>query len=651
MFYTKDSADLVGLSEQELKNLLGGKGAGLYRMSREGLPVPPFVVIPTTEWASYSANPAEFKASLDKYLPAITDYLRDALNPSAEDPYPLLSVRSGARVSCPGMMDTILNVGLDGTNFHHWVERLGVKCAHDCQRRLIKMYADVVKGVQIEAEKSMDALVDFNRKTGEAFPAAQAQLRDSICAVFESWNNERAKVYRKINQIPDHWGTAVVIQVMVFGNYDRKSGTGVLFTRNPDSGENKVVGEFLINAQGEDVVDGSHTPMPLDKMPEWNAQVADELLTLAGKLEERNRAVQDIEFTIQAGKLWILQTRSAKLSSKAAVKIGLDMLEEQMISVEEFRQRVSIRDIELAGQWVIAADAPEADWTGLPGCSGAVVGYVARTLEEVKAQKLQGHSVVFVAKETTPDDIESMQLADGVLTMKGGATSHAAVVARSMNRPCVVGLGKTLGAFRTGKQITICGQSGRVWAQAVKIVGGDHGLGSKALGLLIGDAKVVVRGPIKYRVKNLVLDLREYLLSDDEEIKAVITGCAINCERLWLMAIPQLTPHQEQTVGVFFTKAAQLERLEQIRKLVEQSLLLVPDPVLIGWYAPGVENIPVVDGDLKALIELKNDALLVDTGGLDQNQLRMIKLLGLDGITLRPFKDAGMADLTEHLAK
>ena len=473
MYLTKDSPELAGLSDSELTILLGGKGAGLVYMTNHGVNVPPFVILPTTLWAEYRAKPKTFMKAISGQLGAIQKHFKDQLGYM-----PLLSVRSGARVSCPGMLDTILNVGLDDSTAPVWIDKLGAACFDDSYKRLVTLYGSVVKGLErhkLEEYSAADIDGYYQRKTGEDFPDTKGQILGSIEAVFKSWDNSRAKFYRKMNNIPEEWGTAVVIQAMVFGNLNDNSGTGVLFTRNPDTGSNEVTGEFLVNAQGEDVVAGIRTPMPLSQMHTWNADVATELLSTVNILEESKKDVQDVEFTIQDGKLYILQTRNAKRSAGAAVKIAMDMLDEGLIDASTALKRVTLRQYDLAQVPVISPSfktPPVA--TGIPACSGVVTGKPVFTAQSAIDCKVP---CILITKETTPDDIEGMDAAVGVLTLTGGATSHAAVVARGMNKPCVVGLlhGNhiSMDDFQDKATVSFDGSTGRVWFEAVPVIDGS----------------------------------------------------------------------------------------------------------------------------------------------------------------------------------
>lgn len=468
MFLSKKSPELEGLSDEELKILCGGKGAGLIWMSQQGLNVPPFFVLPTTVWTEYSKSP---KTVMKKIGTHVAGMLKEF---KAEFGYvPLLSVRSGARVSCPGMMDTILNVGLDPQTESFWQSKLGAKCYADSFERLITMYGSVVKGLDRKALED-GGLPLYETSTREDFPDTKGQLLGSIEAVLKSWNNSRAKFYRKMNNIPEAWGTAVVVQAMVFGNLNDQSGTGVLFTRNPDTGENAITGEFLINAQGEDVVAGIRTPMALSEMKTWNYDVQKELASAVEKLEKARKDVQDVEFTIQDGQLFILQTRNAKRSARATIRIAVEMVEEKLLTMEEAAKRVTMRDFDLAQQAVISPKFKTSPiGTGIPACSGVVTGKPVFSSKDAIDCKTP---CILITEETTPDDIEGMNAAIGVLTLTGGSTSHAAVVARGMNKPCVVGLGKDfpVGEFKVADQVSIDGGSGKVWTEKVPVIDGKN---------------------------------------------------------------------------------------------------------------------------------------------------------------------------------
>jgi pyruvate,orthophosphate dikinase len=445
--------------DQLSAEFLGGKGHGLAWMASHGINVPPALVIPTTVCAQYRQAPKKTMAAIKKLLPEIRLHFQKELGYM-----PLLSVRSGARVSMPGMMDTILNVGLDPKTLPFWQDKVGNNCAENCLQRLVQMYVRVVVGDADYEPTGLDPLGGFQELFERAFPDTNGQILDCIEAVFKSWDNERAKTYRKMHNIPNDWGTAVVLQAMVFGNMGDDSGTGVLFSRNPDTGENVVVGEYLMNAQGEDVVDGSHTPLPLKKM---KSMYRTQLEAIAKQLETLRCDVQDVEFTIQQGTIFILQTRSAKRSAVAALRIALDLHP----GPEAFHF-VSYQTYVAAQADQIDPNFGEKPWgTGLGACNGVVTGQVVLTAQDAVAAS---GPVILVTKETTPDDIAGMAAARGILTMNGGTTSHAAVVARAMNRVAVVGLGKKLSSFKAGETISIDGSTGRVWKKAVPVIPGDQ---------------------------------------------------------------------------------------------------------------------------------------------------------------------------------
>jgi phosphoenolpyruvate synthase/pyruvate phosphate dikinase len=455
MFLRTDSTIDPALATKEH---LGGKGYGLHVMTKAGVNVPPALIFPTTLCVDYQKKPKTVMKDIAKQIPAIIEYF------TAKMGYmPLLSVRSGARVSMPGMMDTILNVGLTTSTRSFWSKKLGIGCVTDCQLRLSEMYGSTVLGL------SKDDIHRGINEGSESFVPddLKAQLLGCIEAVFKSWDNDRAVFYRKLHKIPGEWGTAVVVQAMVFGNLNDHSGTGVLFTRNPDTGENLISGEFLINAQGEDVVAGVRTPMNLKEMPQWNAAVAAELSAAVTKLEQVNKDCQDVEFTIQDGVLYILQTRSAKRSAPAAVKMAVDMVKEGLIDHATACQRVSLRDLDLMMLPVLQPgyDVPSIA-SGIPACSGVVTGKPVFSSKDAINCKVP---CILITEETTPDDIEGMHAAVGVITMTGGSTSHAAVVARGMNKPCVVGVGAELSKF-SGDVVSFDGVSGKIWLHTIPVV-------------------------------------------------------------------------------------------------------------------------------------------------------------------------------------
>jgi phosphoenolpyruvate synthase/pyruvate phosphate dikinase len=485
------------------------------------------------------------------------------------------------------MMDTILNVGLDSSTEEFWRGKVGDACVADSLHRLVTMYGSVVKGIDREALEKDDVISAFKtyqRKTGEEFPDTKGQILGSIEAVFKSWDNSRAKFYRKMNNIPEEWGTAVVIQAMVFGNLNDNSGTGVLFTRNPDSGANEITGEFLVNAQGEDVVAGIRTPMPLKQMPSWNAEVAQELMDAVNKLEKAKKDVQDVEFTIQDGKLFILQTRNAKRSAGAAVKIAMDMLEEGLIDAKTALSRVTPRQFDLAQIPVIDPSfkgVPVA--TGIPACSGVVTGKPVFTAQDAIDCK---EPCILVSKETTPDDIEGMDAAVGVLTMTGGATSHAAVVARGMNKPCVVGLLSdnviTVDYFHDKKLVSIDGATGRVWVEKVPVVDGSaskHIAAYKALALMVLNVIPAVT-EVKSAMHDVLLDVSGDLSDLKGAVAKVVYAAANVTGTLYVDCdTTNLSPAQDAMLRMFAAPQAEelfLMQLEvELAKVAAKNVIVV----------------------------------------------------------------------------
>jgi len=517
-------------------NVLGGKGAGLVWMASQGVPVPPGFVIPVSVWADYDKAPKTTMKAIAKLLP---EYLAKL---DAHFGYlPLLSVRSGSRVSCPGMMDTILNVGLDATTQDSWCGRLGTECYANSLHRLVVMYGSVVKGIRRQELDSnlMSAMAAYTRETGEAeFPSALVQLLGAIEAVFKSWDNDRAKVYRKLHSIPREWGTAVTVQAMVFGNLNDQSGTGVLFTRNPDTGGALVTGEFLINAQGEDVVAGTRTPVPLEEMKAWNPAVYDELLNHVIGLENLKKDVQDVEFTVQDGKLYLLQTRTAKRSATAAMKIALDMHTQGLIDAKTAVSRVTIRQFDQAQMAHLDPKFTKpAAFTGIGASGGMVSGTPVFTKEDAINCK---EPCILITAETTPDDIEGMHAAAGVITMVGGLTSHAAVVARGFDRACIVGVGQSVDAFKDVETVSMDGTTGRIWTEAVPIVGGQtNGLISAFSALVfeaLGAVPVITAAP-EGPLPEALLYLGAQVLNPEAAVQ-VIADTLKKVDRLYLDLTP-----------------------------------------------------------------------------------------------------------------
>jgi len=453
-----------------MKTLLGGKGANLSEMTRLGLPVPPGFVVTTEACNEYYRRGEVLSDELKKQVVAALEQLQQATGKTlgaGTNPL-LLSVRSGAYFSMPGMMDTILNLGLNDRTVEVLAAGTGNRVfALDCYRRFLQMYGDVVMKVEhdhfeaileeviseFKVKKSQDLPVEawekvikrgkavILKETGRSFPQDPfEQLLNSIEAVFASWNNQRAIVYRRLNQIPGDLGTAVNVQAMVFGNLGEDSGTGVAFTRNPSTGEKKLYGEYLFNAQGEDVVAGIRTPLPIAALNDSMPAIYREFNEICEKLEQHYRDMQDIEFTIEQGKLYILQTRTGKRTSAAAVKIAVDQVSEGICSREDALLRVDAAQVEqMLHRQIDPAAKLQSLAIGLPASPGAAVGTVVFDANTAEERGAQGEKVILVRAETTPDDIHGIVAAQGILTSRGGMTSHAAVVARGMGKPCVSG--------------------------------------------------------------------------------------------------------------------------------------------------------------------------------------------------------------------
>jgi pyruvate, orthophosphate dikinase len=511
-----------------MKDLLGGKGANLAEMASLGLPVPPGFTITTEVCTAYYAGGAKLPSGLDGAVADALRHVGKAVGATFGDiKAPLLvSVRSGARVSMPGMMDTILNLGLNDDTVKGLAARSGnERFAYDSYRRFIQMYADVVLRVDhgvfegiLDNYKNLSGLADdtdlsaddwrqviaeykseVESACGQPFPQdVRQQLWGAIGAVFGSWQNHSAITYRQLHDIPDHWGTAVSVQAMVFGNLGDTSATGVLFTRNPSTGTRELYGEFLVNAQGEDVVAGLRTPQCVTEaarlelgesrpsLEKLMPGVFAELTAVCKQLEGHFRDAQDIEFTVQESRLWLLQTRSAKRTARAALKIAVDMANEGLIGREEAVLRIEPARLEDLLHPTLAPDAAKDLLVrGLPASPGAVSGEIVFDPDEAKAAKAQGRDVILVRVETSPEDVHGMHAAVGILTARGGMTSHAALVARGMGRPCVCGAGamridykagtmRAAGAtLHAGDVITIDGSTGQVFRGRVPTIEPD----------------------------------------------------------------------------------------------------------------------------------------------------------------------------------
>jgi pyruvate,orthophosphate dikinase len=596
--------------KSNMRNLLGGKGAGLAEMANLGLPVPPGFTI-TTEVCTYFYDnekqyPKDLKAQVEKALAAVGRITGKVFG-DTDNPL-LVSVRSGARASMPGMMDTVLNLGLNDETVTALAKQSGDRrFAYDSYRRFITMYSDVVLGVghehfeelldhhkerqgySLDTDMTADdwaELVERYKKRlqqerGEPFPQdPHKQLWGAISAVFGSWMNQRANTYRRLHNIPESWGTAVNVQAMVFGNMGDTSATGVAFTRNPSTGEKKLYGEFLINAQGEDVVAGIRTPQEIseaarleagsDKPSMENAlpKAYSELKMIYNVLERHYRDMQDLEFTVEQGKLWMLQTRSGKRTAKAALRIAVELANEGLITKNEAVLRVDPLSLD---QLLHPAIDPRAHRhviaTGLPASPGAASGEIVFSSDEAAQLKADGKKVVLVRVETSPEDIHGMHAAEGILTTRGGMTSHAAVVARGMGKPCVSGAGSlrvdyaartmTVGgkSYKQGEFITVDGSTGQVLAGKVDMVepqlSGEFStligwadkvrkLGVRANADTPADAKAAVR----FGAEGIGLCRTEHMFFDEERIQAVREMILSDDEKSRRAALAKLLPMQ-----------------------------------------------------------------------------------------------------------
>jgi len=508
----------------KMKELLGGKGANLAEMTNLGLPVPKGFTVTTEACIKYYDDGEVISDAIQNEIMEYIDKLEGITGKKfGDENNPLLvSVRSGARASMPGMMDTILNLGLNENVVKVMAEKSGnPRWAYDCYRRFIQMYSDVVmevgkkffeelidkmkedRGVTQDTDLTADDLKklaqqfksEYRRVIGAYFPDnAKEQLMGAIKAVFRSWHNPRAISYRRMNDIPGDWGTAVNVQEMVFGNLGDTSGTGVAFTRNPATGEKKLFGEFLMNAQGEDVVAGIRTPQTIDQLRDVMPDAYDEFVKICGILENHNRDMQDMEFTIEDRKLYMLQTRNGKRTAAAALKIACDLVDEGMITDKEAVLMIDARNLDALLHPQFDPDALEAATpigAGLAASPGAATGRAVFTAEDAKKMADGGEKVILVRLETSPEDIEGMAAAQGILTVRGGMTSHAAVVARGMGTCCVAGCGAikmdeenrqfTLGGntYRQGDWISLDGTTGKIYGEAIAtteaIIGGEFG--------------------------------------------------------------------------------------------------------------------------------------------------------------------------------
>ncbi len=593
-----------------MRDLLGGKGANLAEMANLGLPVPPGFTIPTSVCTYFYANdktyPKDLKAQVEKALVTVGKIagktFGDAKNPL------LVSVRSGGRASMPGMMDTVLNLGMNDTTVEALAELSGDRrFAYDSYRRFITMYSDVVlgfehhhfedildtykdsKGYSLDTELTADDWVDLvgkykdavARETGADFPQdPHAQLWGAIGAVFSSWMNARAVTYRRLHDIPESWGTAVNIQSMVFGNMGDTSATGVAFTRNPSTGEKRLYGEFLINAQGEDVVAGIRTPQDITEYARKESgsdkasmEVAmpdafKELTRIYTLLEKHYRDMQDMEFTVEQGKLWMLQTRNGKRTAKAALRIAVDLANEGLITKKDAITRIDPASLDqLLHPTIDPVAKRDVIATGLPASPGAAAGEIVFSSDEAAKLQADGRKVILVRVETSPEDIHGMHAAEGILTTRGGMTSHAAVVARGMGKPCVSGVGTirvdygrgimTIGnrSFKAGDVITIDGSLGQVLAGRMPMIepelSGDFttlmGWADQVRKLKVrtnADTPADARTALKFGTEGIGLCRTEHMFFEETRIRTVREMILAEDEGSRRAALAKLLPMQ-----------------------------------------------------------------------------------------------------------
>ena len=702
-------ANGVAEGKGEWRELLGGKGAGLAEMTALGIRVPPGFTISTEACLAYFAAGNRYPEGLwEEVLTALRRVERAAGATFGDRRQPLLlSVRSGARVSMPGMMDTVLNIGLNDSTVQGLIQTSNnPRFAYDSYRRFITMFGNVVMGVshhafeklledakqkekvESDSDLSAEALRDLIRpmkalvqeETGRAFPAnPRDQLRMGINAVFASWYNDRAVAYRRENGIPEDWGTAVNVQAMVFGNRGEDSGTGVVFTRDPATGEKYLYGEFLANAQGEDVVAGIRDPQPIHALEELLPEVYTELVNVCQTLEAHFRDMQDIEFTVQAGTLYLLQTRSGKRTAPAAVRTAVEMAHEGLIDKREAVLRVDPAQVDHLLHPMIDPQATvQVLGRGLPASPGAASGRIVFTAEEAVRRHESGGRVLLVRNETSPEDIRGMYAAEGILTARGGMTSHAAVVARGMGKSCVVGcrelhINEGAGYCRIGTEeihagdyLTIDGSTGQVilgqaplikadfggdfaelmqWADSYRVLGvrcnadTPHDaeiarrFGAEGIGLcrtehmffaedrIMAVRQMIVADTVEQRREALaqILPMQK---NDFREIFRIMDGLPVTV-RLLDPPLHEFLPQEELQIGVLaaYMRSRQPEAVrERVETLHESNPMLGHRGCRIGITTPDIYNMQV-QAIMEAACELKRE-------GLDVHPEIMVPLVG-----------------------
>ena len=585
----------------KMRELLGGKGANLAEMTNLGMPVPYGFTVSTEACTRYYDDGRKIGEDIQEQIYEKLGTLEEKSGKKFGDPVnPLLvSVRSGARASMPGMMDTILNLGLNDVVVEGLAKKTGnPRFAYDSYRRFVQMFSDVVmelpksnfekiidemkeaRGIKLDTEFNADDMKEmaakfkayYKQEKGEEFPSdPKVQLMEAVKAVFRSWDNPRANYYRRMNDIPYSWGTAVNVQMMVFGNTGDNSGTGVAFTRNAATGENKLFGEFLINAQGEDVVAGIRTPYPISKLEEIMPDVYKQFVEVADRLEKHYKDMQDMEFTIEDGTLFMLQTRNGKRTAAAALKIAVDLVDEGMIDEEEAVMRVEPKQLDslLHPQFDAAAlKKAQAIGKGLAASPGAACGRVVFTAADAKAWSDRGEKVVLVRLETSPEDIEGMDVSEGILTVRGGMTSHAAVVARGMGTCCVSGCGDikideegktfTLGGqtIKEGDYISLDGTTGNIYGEAIPTVeasiSGDFGrFMSWADKVRVLKVRTNADNPrdaaqaVKFGAEGIGLCRTEHMFFEGERIKAMREMIVAKDVEARKTALAKILPYQQ----------------------------------------------------------------------------------------------------------
>ena len=622
----------------KMRELLGGKGANLADMTNLGMPVPHGFVVTTEACTRYYDDKEQIATEIVDEIFAYLSKLEEISGKKFGDPTnPLLvSVRSGSRASMPGMMDTILNLGLNDVVVEGFATLTNnARFAFDSYRRFIQMFSDVVmdlpkhnfehiidemkeeKGVKLDTEFTADDLREmvkrfkayFLEHKGFEFPSdPRAQLIESVTAVFRSWNNPRAIYYRRMNDIPSNWGTAVNVQMMVFGNMGEDCGTGVAFTRNPSTGENKLYGEFLMNAQGEDVVAGIRTPKTIEELKDIMPHAYDEFVAICDRLEHHYRDMQDMEFTIERGELFMLQTRNGKRTAAAALKIAVDLVEEGLITKEQAVLQVDPKQLDALlhptfDPAAIKAAVPVG--SALPASPGAATGKVVFTAEDAVEWTNRGQKVILVRLETSPEDIEGMHVSQGILTARGGMTSHAAVVARGMGTCCVSGCGDikftskksfVLGGrtFNEGDDISLDGSTGKIYGEAIKTVPasitGDFGTlmawADEFRTLKVrtnADTPKDARQAVSFGAEGIGLVRTEHMFFEGDRIKAMREMIVSKTEDQRRKALAKLLPMQR-------------EDFEGIYEAMEDR------PVTIRYLDPPLhEFLPTEEADIVAL--------------------------------------------------